>query len=132
MNKNMKKVSRVVLTLTFVLGTAGTGIAAEQKGCAAKRENIERQISYAKAHGNTPRVAGLETALMQTERYCSDSQLQKERADKVREKEQKVTRRTRDLIDAQETGRQDKISRQMKKLEEAKEELAEARAAYAS
>ncbi|HIF3101887.1 TPA: DUF1090 family protein [Salmonella enterica] len=67
---------------------------------------------------------------MQTKRYCSDSQLQKERADKVREKEQKVSRRTRDLIDAQETGRQDKFSRQMKKLEEAKEELAEARAAF--
>ncbi len=43
-----------------------------------------------------------------------------------------MTQRTRDLIDAQETGRQDKVSRQMKKLEEAKEELAEAHAAYAS
>jgi competence protein ComGC len=103
--------------------------AAAQTGCAAKKQEIERQIDYAKAHGNQHRVNGLETALSEVNRNCTESSLRKDREDKIQEKERKVAERTEELKEARETGNQEKIGKKSKKLEEAKAELAEARAA---
>ena len=107
---------------------ANANVQSYATGCAAKKQNIENQIGYAKAHGNQRRVNGLETALREVERNCTTASLQRERADKLQQKERKVAERTRELTLARETGDEDKIMKKMKKLAEAKTELAEARA----
>jgi Protein of unknown function (DUF1090). len=66
--------------------------AAAQTGCAAKKQEIERQIDYAKAHGNQHRVNGLETALSEVNRNCTESSLRKDREDKIQGKRAKSCR----------------------------------------
>lgn len=122
-----KKFIPALLLIAPLFATASH--AAAQTGCAAKKQEIERQISYAKAHNNQHRVNGLETALSEVNRNCTDSSLRRDREDKIQEKERKVAKRTEELKEARETGNPEKIGKKSKKLEEAKAELAEARAA---
>lgn len=56
---------------------------AQTGGCDAKRTSIEREISYAQAHGNAKRVDGLETALAQMNANCTDAVLRSDAQRKV-------------------------------------------------
>jgi Protein of unknown function (DUF1090). len=80
-----------------------------------KKQNIERQLSYAKAHNNAYRVSGLEKALSEVESGCSDTSLERSRAEKVSEKQRKVSEREAELREAKETGDAEKVA---KKTEE--------------
>lgn len=97
-------------------------------GCEAKRQNIERQLDYARIHNNSYRVAGLERALSRVNNYCTDEGLRSERKHYVLRKERKVEERRYELAEAQAIGRTDKISQKQRKLENAQAELDEARA----
>lgn len=97
------------------------------KGCAAKKQNIENQIQYAKQAGNTHRVQGLERALQKTNTYCNDESLNKDRLEKVSEKERKVQKRQQELNEAKSKNDSKKIEKKQKKLAEAKAELNEAK-----
>jgi hypothetical protein len=96
------------------------------KGCAAKKASLERQISYAKKHGNTYRIAGLETALSEVNANCTDAGLRANREDKIKEKQAKVAERQADLKEAQAAGDSKKIAKKQKKVQEAQVELKEA------
>lgn len=119
----------VIAPALFIVSQTAT--AAELTGCAAKKQEISRQIDYARAHNNSHRVAGLTTALEEVESSCTDAGLQKERMQKVAEKQEKVNERQAELKEAQETGRQDKVAKKQQKLEEAQQELADAKAELA-
>lgn len=97
-----------------------------QGGCDTKAAKIQQEINYAKAQGNTHRVAGLETALAEVKQHCTDEGLAKELNQGIAEKQQKVTEREADLKEAQAKGDPKKIAKQQKKLAEAKQELVEA------
>ena len=43
--------------------------------CQQKQQEIQRQIDYARQHGNTPRIAGLERAKAQAGNGCTDEKL---------------------------------------------------------
>jgi hypothetical protein len=96
-------------------------------GCEAKKEDIRKQIDYARTHGNTHRISGLEKALSEVNENCTDASLMKERQAKVAEKRMKVTERQTDLQEARETGNQEKINKKLKKLNEAEMELEDAK-----
>lgn len=96
-------------------------------GCEAKRLDIEQQIDYARANDNKYRIAGLEKALSEVKAHCTDEGLRAEREVRVKEKENKVEERRRELAEAQADGRADKVAKKQRKLEEAQAELDEAR-----
>ncbi|AJJ09614.1 protein yqjC [Yersinia rohdei] len=102
--------------------------AAQTNGCDIKAQNIQQQINYAKQHGNTQRVAGLETALENVKNNCTVASLQADRDERIQDKQRKVTERQQDLTAAQEKGDADKITKQKKKLAEANAELQAAQA----
>ena len=99
-------------------------------GCNAKKRNLEQHIRYAKAYGNSRRAEGLESALREVNRHCSDASLLQNRKEKVHDKELKVPKREIELNYANEIGIPDKIAQKKVKLEEAKKELYEAKTAF--
>lgn len=103
-----------------------------QGGCDTKAAKIQQEIDYAKVHGNTHRVAGLETALAEVKEHCTDEGLAKELNKGIAEKQQKVAEREADLKEAQAKGDPKKIAKQQKKLAEAKQELQDAQQKLAS
>lgn len=126
LNKNTIMSSLVIVPALFI--SSHSVAAAELTGCAAKKQEITRQLEYARAHNNQHRVNGLTTALEEVEAHCTDASLQKERQQKVAEKQEKVNERQAELKEAQASGRSDKVAKKQQKLDEAKEELAAAQA----
>ncbi|EAM2687002.1 DUF1090 domain-containing protein [Salmonella enterica] len=100
--------------------------AAAPVGCAAKKQEVENQISYAQEHNNTHQIAGLQKALREIEEHCTDPQLLKQRQLKLSEKRKKVTERQAELERARETGNPKKMAQKQKKLDRAREELQDA------
>ncbi|SFQ63295.1 Protein of unknown function [Variovorax sp. OK605] len=117
-----------LLPLVLVAAAALTSNwAAAQPGpsasCAAKRDAIGRDIDAAKAGGQTQRVRGLERALAEVRRNCSDARLAAEHRQRVRSQERKVADRERELRDVRRKGDADKVARREDKLREAQAEL---------
>ncbi|UUW17344.1 DUF1090 domain-containing protein [Serratia ureilytica] len=113
---------------TIMLATLSTQALAAVTGCEAKKTEIRTQIDYAKSQGNSHQVAGLEKALNEVDTHCTDASLQQDRQLRVAEKAHKVAERQREFDQAKLSGQRDKIDKKLKKLKEAEEELAEARA----
>lgn len=127
--ENMMRHSKLLLASMLIIIPAFSTLAAPQAatGCQAKRQNIEQQIDYARTHGNSHRVAGLEKALSEVNANCTEEGLRVEREADVRKKELKVEERRQELAEAKTDGRTDKVRKKQEKLEEAQAELGEAR-----
>lgn len=119
----MKK-SQICLSIIFAAFTSFTAAAAT--GCKAKKQDIQQELSMARQHRNSERIAGLEKALREANEHCTDAGLQQARQEKMAEKQQKVQKREQDLHEAQASGRSDKIEKQQRKLADARAELQEA------
>lgn len=117
----------VCATVTAVVAEQSSANTASNKtGCALKIEQIERQVGYAKAQGNSHRQAGLEKALARVKERCTDDYLRQELDTKVTKKQYKVAERQAELTAAQNKGDTKKIAKQQQKLVEAQQELATA------
>ncbi|KQP35671.1 DUF1090 domain-containing protein [Pseudorhodoferax sp. Leaf274] len=101
--------------------------AAESPACAAKRSNIESQISEARARGRSQELRGLQRALNANKANCSDALLAREREERIAKAEREVAERESELREAERKGDKRKIARRADKLGEARSELAEAR-----
>jgi uncharacterized protein YijF (DUF1287 family) len=111
----------VQLLSAFALASISTWTAAQTAPattCETKREAISHDIDAAKAKGQGRRVAGLERALKENRRTCSDVKLRAERARDIAAQEKVVERRRRDLQVAEEQGKPSKITSRRNKLEE--------------
>ena len=106
------------LTSTWTLAQPVAGAT-----CEARREAIGRDIDAARAQGQTQRVRGLQTALAEVRRNCSDAKLAAAHQRRVKGQERKVAERERDLREAQRKGRAGKIAQREDKLREARAEL---------
>lgn len=122
----MMTVRRTLLLALPLFACVSVANAAPTDGCAIKAQEIEEQIKHARLHGNTHRVAGLETALDKVNRYCTEEKLQADRQAGIAEKQRDVAQREQELREAKATGRADKIAKREEKLAEAQAELAEA------
>ncbi|MGD9427279.1 DUF1090 domain-containing protein [Pantoea sp. NSTU24] len=112
-----------LLPLSFTAAHA----ASDLTGCAAKKQEIETQLSFARQHNNSQQAAGLEKALREVEQHCTESGLLKQRQEKVAEKKRKVQEREQALTKAKAEGRSpSKIQKREDKLAEARQELDEA------
>ncbi|EAR5954681.1 DUF1090 domain-containing protein [Salmonella enterica] len=120
------KYIKIIPPTTFVLLLSIQSYATPPVGCAAKKQEVENQITYAREHNNTHQIAGLQKALREIEEHCTDPQLLRQRQLKIAEKEQKVAERQAELEQAKETGNPQKIAQKQKKLDHAREELQDA------
>ena len=84
-----------IVIKAFLLGVVLSPMvcAAQTDGCDAKRQSIEREITYAKAHGNAKRVDGLEAALAQMNANCTDAVLRSDAQRKVVAAQKKLAER---------------------------------------
>ncbi|MGK3142329.1 DUF1090 domain-containing protein [Pantoea sp. C2G6] len=123
MKKHLLTLSLFLLPLTFTAAQA----APAPGGCAAKKQEIETQLAFARQHHNAHQVAGLEKALREVDQHCTESGLLKQRQEKVSEKKFKVQEREQELAKARAEGRSaSKIQKREAKLAEARQELKEA------
>jgi len=125
----MRYFGSVTLAATFLISLPALAQSPVPAGCAAKSASIEKQMDYAKAHGNSGRVAGLQTALDAVKNNCSEASLAAERDVNITEKTQAVEERQADLKRAQASGSPKKIAKGKSKLAQAEAELEEARRA---
>ncbi|EIX8228436.1 DUF1090 domain-containing protein [Salmonella enterica] len=120
------KYIKIIPPTTFVLLLSIQSYAAPPVGCAAKKQEVENQITYALEHNNTHQISGLQKALREIEEHCTDTELLRQRQLKITEKENKVTERQAELNKAKETGDPKKMVQKQKKLDHAREELQDA------
>lgn len=99
------------------------GAAQAADSCAAKEQQIQRQLEYARDEGNGARVRGLETALNKVREHCTEEGLQAERQDDIDEAREEISEREADLQEALRDGDPEKIEKRQRKLAEAREEL---------
>lgn len=117
-------------TAALALGAllVSTSALSAQNGCDIKKSKIQEQLSYAKAHGNTHRVQGLERALQNVNTYCTPNSLRDDARDEVSDRTKEVAERKADLQKAIDKGDINKIAKRERKLAEAEAELKEAQA----
>ncbi|MEM8205948.1 DUF1090 domain-containing protein [Morganella morganii] len=117
-------------TAALALGALliSTSALSAQNGCDIKKSKIQEQLSYAKAHGNTHRVQGLERALQNVNTYCTPNSLRDDARDEVSDRTKEVAERKADLQKAIDKGDISKIAKRERKLAEAEAELKEAQA----
>jgi hypothetical protein len=115
------------LCASVMLFCALPAAAAESPACAAKRSNIESQISEAQARGRTQELRGLQRALNANKANCSDALLAREREERIAKAEREVAERESDLREAESKGDRRKTAKRAEKLAEARSELTEAR-----
>lgn len=117
-------------TAALALGAllVSTSALSAQNGCDIKKSKIQEQLSYAKAHGNTHRVQGLERALQNVNTYCTPNSLRDDARDEVSDRTKEVAERKADLQKVIDKGDISKIAKRERKLAEAEAELKEAQA----
>lgn len=123
-----KTLIMTAVSFCFLVGTSAMA-AGTQNGCDIKKQNIEKQIEYAKAHGNTHQIRGLERALDSVNTYCTPESLYADSQKDVAEKTEKVKEREAELLEEKQKGNDNsKIKKRERKLEDAQEELKNAQA----
>lgn len=118
------KLSVVLLALTFSFTAFAVDESCNEKtGCELKKCELGVQIIYAEKMKNKRELVGLNKALDSVNKECAVDLLEKKHADKIHDQEKKVEKRTKDLKEAQESGKKSKIARRQKKLDEATAKL---------
>ena len=120
---------RTILTIpAFVLGCLllAAGPAWAYRDCATKEQMLERKIAIAKSRGNANQVEGLERALVNVRRYCTDASQRGKAEMKLLDKREEVMEREADLETARLKGDAKNIAKREKKLREAQAEAAKA------
>ncbi|MEZ9593592.1 DUF1090 domain-containing protein [Shewanella sp. 10N.261.52.F9] len=85
-------------------------------GCDKKRCEISKQIVMAKAHGNTHKVSGLETALQNVEANCTNDGLKQDLTAEIADVKQQIDKYEADLKEAEEESNLDKTYKYQQKL----------------
>lgn len=119
----MRKLLFTAIALSMITSQAYANTSVN--GCEIKKQNIQRQMEYAKTHGNQYRLQGLERALQNVERYCTPDKVVENTRLELREKQLDIKERELELKEAQLKGDADKIAKRENKLAEAKAELKE-------
>ena len=130
MGERLLKTAVLSATLGIALiAFCGMSLASDDfaGGCKRKEQAIETKMEYARKHGNQEQLRGLEEALSQVRRWCSDGTLRSKAELNILEKQDKVKERQADLDKAVTEGKgEKKIAKLQRKLGEAKEDLAQA------
>ena len=93
MGERLLKTAVLSATLGIALiAFCGMSLASDDfaGGCKRKEQAIETKMEYARKHGNQEQLRGLEEALSQVRRWCSDGTLRSEAELNILEKQDKV------------------------------------------
>ncbi|WP_083953395.1 DUF1090 domain-containing protein [Thauera butanivorans] len=103
--------------IAVLLGGIAFSAHADNPACQQKATEIEQQIEYAKSHGNTHRLQGLERALANVKAHCTDQALIRDKKDEIREQEEEIREILEEIREKQSEGRYDKLVKLERKLE---------------
>ncbi|MBL4745783.1 MAG: DUF1090 domain-containing protein [Flavobacteriaceae bacterium] len=117
----------VTLFTLLLLSLSVTSHANDLTGCAAQEQQIKTQLSYAEKYGDKERLKGLKIALQKVTENCTDESLKAKRMEKIAKYEAEVAERKQDLIEATNSGKLNKVDKKERKLQEAMDELQEAK-----
>jgi hypothetical protein len=78
--------------------------ADSRENCSQRRDGISRQLEQAEAADNVYRVAGLQQALANVERYCRETSADEDRSINIQKAEAEVRRRQNHLKAARQYG----------------------------
>lgn len=113
----------LILSLTAL---AFPAFAQSPSLCQQKQQDIQRQIDYARQHGTTSRIAGLERAKAEAANGCTDEKLRSTHQAKIKDQQQQVAERQRELDQAHHDGESSKkIAKKQRKLDDAQHALKE-------
>lgn len=93
------------------------------KGCDRKFCEIEHQLDIARESGNTHRVAGLEKALQEAKRHCTDEGLREDLIDDIEDAKEDLAEYEADLKEAEEDGDTGDRRKYRQKIEEEKNDI---------
>ncbi|WP_413560298.1 DUF1090 domain-containing protein [Bdellovibrio sp. HCB209] len=124
----MKSILITALLFTSSYAVANDPVATTNP-CAVKQAEIRNELEKAKLNKNTEQIKGLEKALSESLENCTPTNLAAKKSEKVTKLETKVKERTEALKKAEATGKDKKIEKARKKLNEAESQLQEAKEA---
>lgn len=119
----MKKTLLATIVPFALLGASSA--FADNLDCAAKIRAIETQIDYAKQHGNTNRIAGLQDALANTKANCSNPGLIGRADRKIGDARQDVEKAQSEVREAEDKLREARSAGKTKKIQKAERNLAD-------
>ena len=133
----ISKLSVITLAISLSFGTYASNEQLEGLTCESKKQAIEKQIDYAKKNNNSHQIQGLEKALRNVNKHCSNDDLEAKYKKEINEKSNKVAERTKELEQAKSKAKdkdkdkdkdnEQKIVKQQTKLADAEKELNEAK-----
>jgi hypothetical protein len=93
-----------IALLTGCFSITESSFADSRENCSQRRAGISRQLEQAKAADNVYRVAGLQQALANVERYCREPSADDDRSRSIQKAEAEVRRRQNHLKAARQYG----------------------------
>lgn len=115
-------VAGLLLMLAVTPALASSGCEGV-KGCDRKFCEIEQQLDIAQKNGNKYQVAGLEKALKEAKRYCTDEGLREGLIDDIDDAKEDLAEYEADLREAEEDGDRDDRRKYRQKIEEEKNDI---------
>lgn len=107
----------LMLTAFPVLASAGCDTL---KGCDRKFCEIEQQLDIAQERGNDDQVAGLEKALREAKRHCTDEGLREDLIEDIQDAKEDLAEYKADLKEAEEDGDRDDRRKYRQRIDEEK------------
>ncbi|OCG63848.1 DUF1090 domain-containing protein [Gilliamella sp. GillExp13] len=127
----VSKLSVITLAISLSFGAYASNEQLKGLTCESKKQAIEKQIDYAKKNNNSHQIQGLEKALRNLNKHCSNDDLEAKYKKEINEKSNKVAERTKELEQAKSKAKdkdnEQKIVKQQTKLADAEKELNEAK-----
>ncbi|MDN6298403.1 MAG: DUF1090 domain-containing protein [Halomonas sp.] len=93
------------------------------KGCDRKFCEIEQQLDIAQKNGNKYQVAGLEKALKEARRHCTDEGLREDLAEDMEDAKEDLAEYEADLREAEADGDRDDRRKYRQKIAEEQNEI---------
>ena len=97
--------------------------ALARNPCETKQAEISKKIEVAKKHGNKSQIDGLNKALKESKENCTPEGLVYKKNEKIKKLKANIKEREGELEKAKATGKNMKILKAEKKLQEAKNKL---------
>ena len=120
---NSVKISIMPLALLLSSYSFASSECVNLKGSEKKKCEINKQITIAIRHGNDRKVDGLNRALEENTKNCTNKGLRDELIEEIQESKEDIAEYETDLKEAITDQKKDKVSKYQKKIYEEQAEL---------
>ena len=129
----IKKKSRLFAVLAMVfagslfiltpISALASSSCSHLKGCDRKFCEIENQLKISQEKGNKNKADGLQKALEEAKKYCTDEGLRKDLMKEIAEAKEDMSEYQADLTEAEEDGKTDKVRKYQEKIKAQRSEI---------